>query len=342
MKSLIIKISIILLLVSCKNNLDNSSSDFKDIFINEREIHLRNIDSLKIIQPYNVIVNNKNQIIWCDLKMPIYFFDFYGNLVKTYNKVGNGPGEVKNTPILKQDKRGIYYLFNKAKQSITILDDNLNYKYNFFIKNANHAKNVAISNEGGIIIQREASLGSMKPAILKYNKDGGLEGEWGKIPYIAFTQETLDGGGIVTDLQGNIFYSYLSDYKLYKIDIKDSLLTILDNKPSYFIEAKKNKINLKDYTSTIKYVFKTSRIQGLFFVEPNIIIQQVIQGVKNKTQVFLEIWRTSGEKIYSGVKSPGIIIGSFRDNIMLIKLGKDYRDYKKNLSDILILKYINN
>lgn len=333
-------ISILLFLTSCNSN--TSSKNFKDIFINNDSIQIKNADSLALVEPRYIFVDNKSRIIWCDFRLPIYFFDFNGNLVKTYNKMGNGPGEITGSPILMQDKSGLYYLFNEVKKNMTILDKNLAYKYSFFIKSPNVVRNITIDKQGDVIIQNNALFGSMKPAIERYSKNGKLLGKWGTIPFIAFSQDALDGPGVVTDLEGNIYYSYLTDYKLYKIDIKDSSLTIFDNKPSYFIAAKENKIHprAKNVSSTIKYVFTVSRVNKIFFIEPDIIIQQIIQGRYKKTKVFLEIWNTNGKKIYTKVKSPGFIIGSFKNKILFTK--QDFNNLKENNTNISIFKYVGN
>ena len=71
----------------------------------------------------------------------------------------------------------------------------------------------------------------------------------------------------------------------------------------------------------IRYAFEISRITDLFFLSPDLIIQQVEpdnylkEGAKQK--VLIEVFNTSGSKKYSSVQLPNVISFTYKDLVYI-------------------------
>lgn len=277
-------------------------------------------ENVFLSHPSGLIINSDN-IIWSEYKGGIYKFDLKGNFLNKLNSIGDGPGEFNVVRSIGNDSNLNLYIFDSAKLKLIRYDSTWSFLNSFVLKPGGFKKMI-VDSSGNIYTLLEGAFGDNSTAVIKYDKNGKILKQWGEIPTTATMQEYLLGGGITIDKKSNIYYSYISDYKIWKTDCNGDRFQEWDNKPSYFRETDEDEVRKYHESDIINYSWKVSRVSGLFYIEPGIIIQQIYTGnPKEKETVFsyLELWDISGKKIISSISVPNEIIYAFENKIVFLK-----------------------
>lgn len=274
--------------------------------------------AIELGYPVNVCVLSDGNILWGEKNRFLLFKKGPNGTyrIEKFNKKGSGPGEIeKATRYVASTDLNRFAIWDRGLQKFSVYNLPTSHVYDVPVQNASSKLFVTLKNHL-IASFNDPGQGKQNFAVSVYNKHGNIVHQWGKIPYYAKLQEYRDGGGITKDDKGNIYYSYLGGYKIWKIDPKTNKVSVFSDKPAYFDEANRDKLKRADNNQSINplmaYSFTISRVSGLYFLEPDVIIQQIDDGdpwKKEKVNSYLEIWNTNGKKIASKIEIPQWIAG---------------------------------
>lgn len=299
-------------------NQIQSHHSFDSLFTYKTQISFS--ENVLLSTPSGIIINSNN-IIWSEYKGGIYEFDMKGKLLKKLSSFGDGPGEFNVVRSIARDLKSNLYVFDSAKLKIIRYDSTWSF-LNSFVLRPGGFKKMAVDSVGNIYTLLEGSFSDKSTAVIKYDKNGKILGRWGEIPTTATMQEYLYGGGITIDKKSNIYYSYMSDHKILKTDSNGDRIQEWENKPSYFRETNEDEARKYRESDIINYSWKVSRVSGLFFIEPGIILQQIYTGNPKEMETvisYLELWDISGKKIISSLFVPYEVIYAFENKIVFLK-----------------------
>ena len=294
----------------CQSNHEVTASAFGTYFTQIDSLFLNVNEEVLLGSAISLFETSLGSWAWGE-KQRVSYFNPEGGHVKTVEFAGRGPGEIV---------RGVDYYYNSANNKISILDASLLrikiYDENFsFVKEFSLDKNrntKHTSNSWGhYFTLNEMMFFYDAPAVSEYDTSGVKVKEWGDIPGVAKVQRPNEnGGGITSDHAGNVYYSYQGDYRVWKINFKKDSIVIFNDEPSYFREVDSQKLGKTRKAMELFYLgYEGTRVTNLFFLEPNIIIQQMETGnpfakPPQELSYYLEIWKTNGEKLASGVEIP--------------------------------------
>ncbi len=308
-------------------NSQNRSSPptFNELFVPVDTVYIDINNDTFLTTPVNLCFNG-NYLVW-GAENSITIFSKNRSLLYYQDKKGRGPGEFE---------RAVHYSCNG--NSISVLDRSSN-KVSLF-RYSKNGKELLFSDEFSISKKRPSKLLDVghslftlnnllnpnvsEPAISVYKKDGTTVTSVGLIPKSAELQSFIEGsGGITVDDSSNIYYSFLGDHRVWKWSQKKDSVIIFDNKPEYFINTESGNLKKASKSSMekIRYAFEISRITDLFFLSPDLIIQQIEpdnylkEGAKQK--VLIEVFDTNGIKKYSSVQLPNVISFTYKDLIYI-------------------------
>ncbi|NGP87636.1 6-bladed beta-propeller [Fodinibius halophilus] len=303
-----------LFLVTSNNNAfsqyakQNPSKAFKDLFVKNKEIFISIDENTLLDRPVSILQTKNDQLIWGE-KEGIKVFDQSGALIKKVELSGRGPGELIRASQYNLTESNITIL-DASQLKVIVLNNDCEFQHEFLVAK-NRTKLHAKSSKGNYYTLNELMLNSETPALSKYDSTGTKIAEWGIVPLTAKTQRAnQNGGGITSDGRGNIYYSYQGDFRIWKLNTSENSISIFKNKPSYFKPISQKELQTTQRARKLFYLgYKGTRLTGLFFLKPNIILQQFETGnpfnkPKEELTYYLEIWNTSGEKLASKIEIP--------------------------------------
>ena len=308
----------LLLQISCsKKGADSRVSkveEYKLSHVGEFNVNIPSNMALDI--PVNIQISNDGTIFWGEKNRILTFVENGKKRVNIFESKGRGPGEILSASYYQVYNSDHFALLDNSQAKITVFDSSKSHLYDVPLSNMRTKKFVALNNSTFATFNTAVYKKDI-PAISLHNKDGKLIHQWGKIPYYALLQSNRNGGGVTKDENGNIYYSFLGGYKIWKVNTETGDMTTFSQKPFYFDGVNREDIdkshnNLK---ALIEYSFKVSRVTGLFFMQPNLILQQIDDGNPwegEKVQKYLEIWNTEGKKL--GQAELSHMIACIKDN----------------------------
>ena len=306
-----------LILTSSSNILlgqENSSQEYK--LVKQSEFYLNIVDNFFLGRPTNIEILDKKTLAWGE-KTRLLFLGENGNEVDVFNPQGRGPGEFMESFYFQTYGSGNFAIYSAGQLKISLFDFTKNHLKDFSTHMVRPKKFVVLENGENTFFStfNDMQFQQQGAAVSLYNSNGEITKEFGEIPPYALLQDPRNGGGITTDLQGNIYYSYLGGHKVWKIDTKNEKLSVFDQKPSYFDQVNAETIFSlgRDIQKIIAHSFKVSRVSGLFFVEPNLIIQLIDDGNPwegEEVRHYLEVWNTKGEKVASKIEVSHWVAGT--------------------------------
>ncbi len=230
----------------------------------------------------------------------------------TFGPPGNGPGDLGFVDALAVGPDGSSYVYDGNNRRVGIYDVNYEFVNSFPVK-VDRLKRMAVNNHGVLYFLRENHYRG-GAAVLAYDAQGTLLHSWGKIPYTAKVQMNLFGGGIGVDDIGNVYYSYISDHKIFKTNSSGELLSVFDAEPPYYKGPDENRLQKWDGKEAslemerVRYFYGLSQMRGLFLAKGTPFLFQYFltpDPKEKRMKLSLELWHTDGFKIASDVKSPG-------------------------------------
>lgn len=277
--------------------------------------------SLLLDLPSNIQILDDGKVLWGE-ETRIILFSQDGKSVEVQEKAGRGPGELLSSTYYQVDNEKNIAILDKRQYKIAQFNTTFDHLGDVPFSGV-RTKQFVVIGDGKYATFNDLVTNKSDPAVSLFNKEGKLVNEWGNIPYYALLQANRNGGGIVKDSEENIYYSYLGGYKIWKINRKANKISIFDQKPDYFDGTDKEKISnvVGNLQKLIPHSFEISRVSGLFFLKPNIIVQQIDDGNPwrdEEVQLYLEMWNTKGKKIADNVEIPHWIADTNGDLIYLL------------------------
>lgn len=302
------------------------SVSFENVFVAKDTLYIDFTDELLLEHPKALCFKGGN-LIWGQ-KNSFFSFDQNGALVDYKEIKGRGPGEFERavhydckpnnsfSALDAQSYKISTYFFNSDNNKYTLEDEfrTKNYKTrNFF-----HLNN-------SFVTLNELVTPNLKiPALSIYDERGSLKREIGNIPENAQLQFYLEGGGGATkDNYGNIYYTFLGDHRVWKWNSAQDSIYIFNNKPDYFVSPERAIIKRfsNDAIKTIRYSYEITRVTGLFYVEPNLIVQQLEPDnylMPGTTQnILIEVFMANGVKTYTSINLPNAIAFTYKDLVYI-------------------------
>lgn len=298
------------------------SSNSSKLFLEKVDEYSISISEDQVLGNPTSIRFDNSRLLWGE-KSNAYFFDSNGTLLQSAEFKGRGPGEILAGMDYQILNDGRIFILDFEQYKISVFDSVFNLVKDIPINKLN-SKQIEVINDSTFFTFNDLIFQRAEAAVTLFNNNGEIKGEWGKTPEYALLQDVRNGGGITSDNQGNIYYSYLGGHKLWKLNTYTGQIDVFDHKPDYFIEADPEKISSlgTNISEIISYSFQVSRVSGLFFLEPNYIIQQIDTGNPwegEDTRIFLEIWNTDGNKLASKLEINHWIADVEGENIYVLR-----------------------
>lgn len=194
-----------------------------------------------------------------------YAFNMNGDLSQSYLKEGRGPGEFEflNSATVLNDTLYIYDSPLRKLMKFGCSDKAIVFKNEIFLRTLS-SRNFTVTDEGDIYFLNSHSPSSTIPAVQSFNSNGERKSDYSSTPVTAALSRGLMGGGIVYSQSTNsIYYSYLGDSRLFKIDLTNNELKEFDTSPSYYIGISEREIKsiADNLTALILKAYEISRIK---------------------------------------------------------------------------------
>ncbi len=286
------------------------------------EIELFMTDEAILSLPHTVRIDDRGHIFWAESRPPIYVFNRDGVYIGSVGANGAGPGELRDIETFNIDSGGNFHVFDASTSRISLFSSDYSFVRSYSIA-ADRSSRAILNNQDHFVLLREAWYNGLKPALVIYDQNGKMISSSGEMPISAKVQSTLSpGGGIAIDAKDNVYYSYISDHRIWKTDSRGDLVAVFDSAPSYYIapdeglldqlEKRDSPPNPEVATERLRHFYSISRITGVHAVEErDLIFQEIMTPEYNngerELRVDLEVWHSSGFKIGTVVSSSGNI-----------------------------------
>ena len=291
------------------------------ITLNEvAEIELFMTDESILSLPHTVRIDGRGNIFWAESNPPIYVFNSGGVFIGSVGARGVGPGEFIGVETFNVDNDGNFHVFDASTFRISLFSSDYSFIRSYSIA-ADRSSRAILNNQDHFVMLREAWYNGLSPALAIYDQNGKMISSSGEMPISAKVQSNLSpGGGIAVDAEDNVYYSYISDHRIWKTDSKGNLVAVFDSRPSYYIapdeglldqlEKRDSPPNPEVATERLRHFYSVSRIAGIHAVgERNLIFQEIMtpeySNAERNIRVDLEVWHSSGFKIGTVVSSSG-------------------------------------
>lgn len=302
---------------------------------------IRKVETIKVEQR-NVLLLSPTKVfstgdgfVWID-KNSIKLLSKEGRITKELKIYGRGPGEYQQVDDAYIVGSRLYIFDNKSKKVLEfeIRNNDLNV-IREKVFNVPNNRNFTVGGNDNFFFLISHTMNPNEKSVIRYDFEGEKVNEYGEIPEAAALSRSLAGNGI-TYANNTVYYSYLGDPSLYKIDLENDEVHLLTDIPDYYTVPDKNKV-LKirgNLTELIYYAYEVSRIKGLF-THKNYVIQIVEDGgvrMEKDLKYYLEIW-DNDKKIKSQVPVESGYI--FSDNFFIYSV--DYNDDKVSINKYRIM-----
>lgn len=285
----------------------------------ERDIGLSEVKDILLDLPKGVETNkNREAILWGERSR---FLLFKGREVIENNNTGRGPGEFVRATAYASNVDYIV-VYDDSQSKVIYFDWDGNYVTEFKI-NEWKVKNIALNPDSDFIAMNEIQGFNQTEAVSIYSFEGNLLGRHGRIPILGLTQKSRNGGGVASDGQGNVYFSYLSSGDIFKYDRSTGETNQFAPKPSYFLSPDPELVKSKgtDHMELTTISFQYSRVSDLLFLSPDKIVQQIEVGNPwggEEVKFFIEIYNLKGEKIGSKLEIENRIASVWGPNQLLV------------------------
>ena len=262
-------------------------------------------------------VDEDGNLFYCDMQM-VLKFNPEGVFEKKISPIGRGPGEFE--VLIDCDISENYLVvfpFNQFKVIYFNLKD-LSFSHEVNVRNI-RSRNLAPLNDSTFFLLSDVEREVTKPAISQF---GNLNSRVLKerpikdTPPMAYVGNTTDGGGIVTDNQYSVYYTYVSYPSVWKYDVLKGETRVFEDTPEYFEKSSIEELNrLKEPNNHLYYggyMYTKSRTTDLFIFDQSLVLQTIDVGNpwetgsydRDKVIKYIEVWKDDGEKLHTGLEAP--------------------------------------
>lgn len=170
-----------------------------------------------------------------------------------------------------------------------------------------HAANLTLA-QGIVYVLLQDEEAQRASAVIAYDLDGQLLGEWGSMPLDALIQTSLRGGGITSCPDGSVFYSYINSPRILRLAEDDSsdVHPIGVQSPSFrellprdIVEAYRQSNREESVGPVVKLGLSGSRVMSLFCSSSGLLLRQIAQPGGDGSHV--EVWDPKTETLLGTV-----------------------------------------
>ncbi len=176
----------------------------------------------------------------------------------------------------------------------------------------------ALSENHIFLLNEDYRLRELQPyEVLRYNILEENFITWGKIDTIAILQTFLNGGGVSADPgRKRVYYGYMGDDRIYSTTIDGTQMSLLNNKPKYFIDSNKDQLleyfdqDPSEFSQSVNgYSVGVSWVLSLEVSSTGFIYQQILKKLdQDPVEMYLEIWDADGYKVTSQLETPNELL----------------------------------
>ncbi len=226
----------------------------------------------------NAILDNDGDLFLCT-ENSIYKYDKYGNLNSLHNAYGRGPGEFQIVNSCTIMGKKLIVNDNQKRELIIFDKDSLKYLNGKTFKK-NRIRSL-VASDSTFYSLNQSSFGYRTNALSEFdinlNEEKILNSP---VPEFAYVGSTRNGGGITISNNGNIYFGFIVSPVIWKFDTHSSKLFQFEvlTDDHKVLDPKIVSSFGNDHMKHIPYTFSISRMMGLFFVEPNLILRVTEHG----------------------------------------------------------------
>lgn len=258
---------------------------------------------------------NETIVILDQYGADVFLFSKDGKFIKKLGSKGEGPGEYRSPTRLQVDKSGNIYVFDASSYKIIVYDSVGEFIRSFLIRGY---PSRLFSGSNKLYIQKfEPGDGN---TIDVYDFRGEHLKSFSPLPkeYEEVLIHVSSAGGIVVDNGDNLYQILPTNFNIFKFSSEGKLVKKFGNVPKYYKGFEKGLRNIERRTLQ-RLIYEKTMIYDLFFLEPNLIIVQLINHDVNRTPImYLEIYTTEGQHIGGNISVQNLIAFTYRDKVGFI------------------------
>lgn len=294
-----------------------------ELFEYHGEFELKVPDEVFLGPSPELIASEKLGVIVWGEKDRFHVFDSTGRYIHTKDNKGRGPGEITNVSRYSFGNAKRFVVFDQSQFRIVVYDSL--YQHDYTINGAGwNVEKITVNQDYIFVLKdfKQRNISVKSPAVTQLSNQGEEIRNWGTIPPAGLLQRNRNGGGIVADQKGNIYYTHLGTHELFKIDLDQEQVLEFSEMPDYYrtVDLKRLKKYEKDHIKRIRYSMELVRLMDVFFLKPDYILQYFTDGAFGDAYEIkrsVEIWNTKGKKIATEVILPWTIEFTMGDRIFI-------------------------
>lgn len=267
-----------------------------------------------------LVRHNNGHYLVQSIGQQVVVFDSLGTYLWRVGEMGQGPGEYSTNYSFAVDTTGVVYIFDRQTRRL-LLFDSLRVSRSEYPFTERSVKRF-VASPGGLVYYFNDDIRAINPhtdainhvpSIKMVAANGSSRADYGRHFDVVFLQAYHDGGGVSIDSKGEcVYYCYLSDHRIYRVNVKDRSMAVFDDKPSYFLAPDTDEVRrLFGESPSVRprllnqYSFDVSWVMGLEITKRGLIFQQIYRRARpesdGQARGFLEVWNNSGDKVAGAI-----------------------------------------
>jgi hypothetical protein len=174
-------------------------------------------------------------------------------------------------------------------------------------------------------------------AVAAYDFAGNQIGQWGEMPAGAIIQTNLGGGGIAACPDGGVFYSYINDPRISRLESDGRIKMIGKPAESFEIIARREvhrahqeSLGTRSVAPLVRAGLGASRVMTLLCDEEGLLLRQIAQPQKRGAHI--EVWDPTSEELLGVIPVGRAVLLDVREEVLY--LGSQTEDQKLTLERI--------
>jgi len=261
-------------------------------------------DSVFVLEIPISIVSDEELNLYLCFKNSIIKLNSEGEITTIRRAYGRGPGELHSVLTCSIDSNFLFVYDDEKKELMKFSKDDLDF-IDVRITGRDRIKFITSYNDNVYLLNKSAFVNTISALSVYRGKEFIKEDIDIDIPKYSYLGATRNGGGMtISQYSGYLYYSYLPYPYIWifnpqtgeskKINIQSDSYKGID-------ESDVQRLG-NDHVGHISYSFSISRVMGLYFVEPNFIVQMTEHGNpwdEQPVSVTLDIYEESQGKVDS-------------------------------------------
>jgi hypothetical protein len=293
-----------------------NAKDFNEIFEKVGEINLLPKGFIYGSLFEGVILSDSSMALLDVFSNSLLKFSKNGNFIHKIGAVGDGPGEYRRPAKICKGGNDDIYLFDSSELKIVVYDSSGRYKYQFRL--SGYISRMVV-NDFGLYVQKFDPEDKM--TIDHYSFQGKFKNSFSEMPneHRNFLIQFSAGGGLVSDLSGNLYQIIPTKFEIKKFNPKGKLIKKFGKEPRYYRGYGKRLPDLSDRKVMQRLVYEKTLIYNLFFLEPKFLLVQLVNHDEKMTPTsYIELYDTDGNFVNGGIKIPFLITFTWKNMICFV------------------------